>query len=349
MKRAVWKLAVIFAALLLAAGCGGKEAGKEAPKGDAKSAGEKIVIRFAGTMPVNHHITTAGERYKKAVEEATKGRVEIQFYPAQQLYADKDLVSVVPKGGVEMAQVNFAFWTGLAPSLGLLSMGVNYSGADHYFRVQDGEPGKIIAKDLEEKANIKFISWLDYGMGTFIANKPLKTINDFKGTKLRGQGDYDSAFIKDLGGAPTAMSSTEVYMALQRGVLDGAISGPSSFVTRKWIEVAKYPVNIDIGRGQFGIVANRDFFNKLPADIQKVLLEEARKVCEWTRQEAKNEDSKAWETIRKTPGVQVVEVSPDEFARWRELGVKGGKEILSEKIGKEKAAQLLDMVEKLRK
>jgi C4-dicarboxylate-binding protein DctP len=74
---------------------------------------KKMTIRFAGTMPVAHHVSKSQEMFKKLVEEGSKGRITVQVYPAGQLYKDIDLVDVIPKGSIEMGVPNLGQWSGL--------------------------------------------------------------------------------------------------------------------------------------------------------------------------------------------------------------------------------------------
>ncbi|RJQ29715.1 MAG: TRAP transporter substrate-binding protein [Peptococcaceae bacterium] len=332
-------LAVVALIGFLVAGCGKQQA-----------AGEKIVIRYAGTLPVNHHLTKSQEYFKKVVEERTSGRVEVQLFPAQQLYSDKDLVEAVPKGGVEMANLSLYMWTGLSPSLGLLAQIGAYSDADHFHRVEDGAPGQEIIKDLEEKGNLKFLGWLDFDNGYFFSVKPISKLDDFKGLRMRGMGDFESVFIQGLGAAPVAMSSSEMYMAMQKKTIEGAVTGATSYVERNLIEVARYPLENAIAwGGAFGIVVNRDFWNKLPPDVQQVIADAAREVTLKSREEAQKANAGAWEKIKNTSGVTVTKLSAADEEKMQQIGREAGSKLLADKLGQERAKQLLDMVEALRK
>ncbi|RJQ28193.1 MAG: TRAP transporter substrate-binding protein [Peptococcaceae bacterium] len=338
---------LIFASLILLlgliiAGCG-KQPGSTPGEG-------KITARLAGTMPVEHHITKAEERFERLVEERTGGRVDIQVFSAGQLYTDKDMVDVIPKGGVELAQVNWAMWTGLVPSFGILNIHCLYSDADHFYRALNNEPAQEVIKEMEEKGNLKFLGWLYYGDGYFFSTRPVNKLDDFKGLRIRGMSDYDSVLIKGTGAAPAVLSAAEIYMALQKKTVEGVLTGPTSYVARKYIEVAKYPLENQIGWGwPFALVVNRDFWNKLPPDVQQAMIDAGREVTDWTRQEAKKADEAAWQMIKDTPGVTVCRLPAADDEKMRRIGREAGEKLLAEKIGAERANKLVGMVDALRR
>ena len=343
MKYRIIPIILMIFSLVMLAGCGGSK--EKAGTTQQPTQQQKITLRFPGTLPVNHHITKSQEYFKKQVEDKVGGKVDIQIYPSQQLYADKDLVDVLPKGGVEMAQVNLSMWTGLVPSTGVFSMLSIYKDNDQFFKAQEGDVGKEVAKDLEEKSNVKLLSWLHYGAGGFISSKPIQKIDDFKSMKMRAQGDYDAAFLKGLGAAPTAMSSADVYLALQRKTIDGGISGPTSFVERKWSEVAKYTPDIFLSGSGFAILMNKDIWGKLPQDVQQALLEAGKATSAWCRAEGIKADKEAWAKLENSPGFTIIKIPPEEVNKMRKIGRETGIELLGSKIGPERAKKLIDYID----
>lgn len=309
---------------------------------------KKITIRFAGTLPVAHHITKAQEHFKKLVEEASKGNITVQVYPAGQLYKDVDLVDVIPKGSLEMAIANLGQWAGLTPQLAIFDMMGAWDSEAHFYRVQDdGMVRDIVAKALEKK-NVLLLNTIDYGEGTYITNKPLKKLEDFKGMRIRASTEYNTIQVLALGGASSLLSSAEMYQGLSLGTIDGAISGPSSFISRKLYEVAKYDMRNFQGRGNFGTVVSLRWWNGLPSDVKEILTKAGKDTEAWSRKAAHEADAQAWEKLALIPANVVYTVDPAEFARWSKITLPPQVKQFKDRVGKD-ADILLERVEALRK
>jgi len=317
---------------------------------EAKQGGEpenKITVKMVGTLPIKHHLSKALEMYKELVEQKSGGRVEFKLYPAQQLYNDKDLVNVLPQGGVEGAIFNSDFFAGLVPSEGILYFGTYFQNREQYYRLLETEAWKIITKDFEEVGKIKILGLIEYGAGGIISKKPIAKLEDFKGLRVRAYGEYIATFLQAVGAAPVVMSSGDMYEGLQRGTIDAAMSGPSSFVDRKLIEVTEYYLEDDIYHSTpFLLGFNLDFWNKLPPDLQKVFADAAKEVQGWSIEYAFKADKKYKEQI-KAKGLTITTVDNKEMTRWREKAVPALKARYTINVGEEKARKILDITDKL--
>ena len=309
---------------------------------------KKITIRFAGTLPVAHHITKAQEHFKKLVEEASKGNITVQVYPAGQLYKDVDLVDVIPKGSVEMAVANLGQWAGLVPQIAVFDLMGTWENQAHFYRTQDDSVVRdVIAKAMEKK-NVLLLNTIDYGEGTYITNKPLKKLADFKGMRIRASTEYNTLQVLALGGASSLLSSAEVYQGLSLGTIDGAITGPSSFIARKLFEVAKYDMRNVWGRGNFGTVASLKWWNTLPADVKAILVTAGKDTEAWSRKAASEADTQAWDKLALIPSNVIYTVDPVEFAEWAKIMMPPQHKQFKERAGKD-GDLLLERIEALRK
>lgn len=309
---------------------------------------KKITIRFAGTLPVAHHITKAQEHFKKLVEEASKGNITVQVYPAGQLYKDVDLVDVIPKGSVEMAIANLGQWAGLIPQVAIFDLTGNWDSQAHFYRVQDDRIVRdVIAKAMEKK-NVLLLNSIDYGEGTFITNKPLKKVEDYKGMRIRASTEYNTIQVLALGGASSLISSAEVYQGLSLGTIDGAITGPSSFIARKLYEVAKYDLRNIRGWGNFGTVVSLRWWNSLPADAKEILTKAGKETEAWCRKAAQEADAQAWDKLALIPGNVIYTVDREESDRQIKIMVPPQVKVFRDRAGKD-GDVLLERVEALRK
>ncbi|MBN2282580.1 MAG: TRAP transporter substrate-binding protein DctP [Deltaproteobacteria bacterium] len=314
---------------------------------NAASQGKDVIkIRMVGTLPVGHHLTDALNLYKKYVEEKSQGRVIVEIFPAQQLYNDKDLVSVLPRGAVDMAIANLDMWAGLNPSVSFLTMPLIFDSEDHFYAVAHGEAGDIINGEFL-KVNCKTLGWIQYGTADIISKEPYATLEDFKGKRVRAYGQMCQYFLEALGMAPTMMSSSEMYQALQKGTIDLAMSGLTSFVSRKLYEVAKYvpDVTLSYNAGAFGTVANLDFYNNLPKDIQKILDDGALEIENFTRERAKEATVKSRQILLDN-GVTFLKISDEQLANWKARTLPVMKARLKENYDSDKVDIMFDALEK---
>lgn len=304
----------------------------------------EITLRYAGNLPVGHHVTRGQELLAKLIEERTGGRVKVPVYPAGQLFSDKDMMKAVPAGAVEMAEVTLSQWTGLVPSLLVLDLPLFYKDRRHVWRTLDGAAGELLKKEME-KVGVKLLYWMDYGMADFISKEPIRTLEDFKGKRIRGFGELMTESIKAMGAAPAFLGGGEVYMALQRGTIDGANSGMTSFWERKYFEVAKYVAYADYAFPVFGVLMNLKKWNELPPDIQKIILDSSKEAQEWGRKECEKMDKESMELL-KGKGMEIYPVPEKEKERWRKAS-QPATEVFLNRAG-EKGKVLLELAEKVR-
>jgi tripartite ATP-independent transporter DctP family solute receptor len=311
----------------------------------SEAASDQIVLRFAGNLPANHFVTRGQEFYAKQVEAKTKGKVKIEVYPAGQLFSDKDLVRALPNGAVDMAEATCPQWTGIEPLWLILDLPYFFKDRPHWHRVVDSQVGTILKEEFEKKSGVKVLYWMDYGSSAFASKTPLKTLEDFKGKRIRGTGEPVLKGIQAMGASPVFMGGGEVYLALQRGTIDAANSGLSSFWERKYYEVTKYISAPDFTLGMFVVLINKKKWDSLPADVQKSMLEAAEEAKQWGRVECEKADTEAV-TLLKGKGVEIYDPPEKEKARWRALMKPLHHEFYISRGG-DKAKALLEMAEKI--
>jgi len=289
------------------------------PQATAQPAGAKpeILFRCAGTMPLEHYMTKTLEYYAKLIQERSKGRMKIEIYPVNQLFSDKDLPKALPSGAVDMGQVNMAMWAGLIPTLVVEELPFFYKDRDHFFRAMIS-PGvrNLLDKEFEGKG-VKVLFWMDYGYSAMIGKKPLKTLEDFKGKRIRVFGEISAETVKDLGGAPLFLSVGEVYLALQRGTIDGVYTSTCSVYERKFYEVVKYFTLIRVGefQNQPAVLVNLKKYNQLPADLQKILVETSKDAQDWGLDQALKGTDECLAGL-KEKGMEIYYLPEQEKARW---------------------------------
>lgn len=323
--------------------------------GQRATAEEFKNIKVACQMPADHFDSKAVELFIKKAEEKSNNTLKFQFFPAAQLYSDHDLVDVLPKGGVEVAQIGLDRHIGRVPA-GHFAYPY-FVGPNAYFRwwydkKDDAGLYYKVLKPAFAKDNINLLSSLNYATTyAIITNKPVHTIADYKGMKIRTSGKSLGAVVEALGAKAVVMSSADVYMALQRGTIDGALSGTSSFVSRKWYEVAKHVQLVPLGNIPFGFAANMDFWKKLSPEQQKAVEEAAREMEIWAVNASIEDHERALDVMKKAD-VEIYDFPQEVQDEIAETGLKAVQTIVEPDVGEAvwtEAMQLLSNAKKVDK
>jgi TRAP-type C4-dicarboxylate transport system substrate-binding protein len=280
-----------------------------------------IVLRYAGNFPAKHYMTTMMEEWAKLVETRSNNRVKIEVYPAAQLYSDKDLDRALASGAVDLGQAQANVLAGIVPSTHILDFAMLWDDWDHYDRVYHNGGWKIMDDEAREH-NMKEVFIMPYGktVGPMTGKKKVVTHEDMKGLKIRAMGGNMALAVKALGATPVFLSSGEVYQAIQRGTIDGAVSGLTSMNERKWGEVAKYLWELYYCPTTCGhTAANLNSWNKLPPDIQKIMLDTGREIEKKYRKEVIDKEEADARAALIKQGVEMVIPTAQEIAVCRKL------------------------------
>jgi C4-dicarboxylate-binding protein DctP len=305
----------------------------------AATAQGPIIIKFSHVVALDTPKGKGAEKFKQLAEERTKGRVKVEVYPNSTLYKDGEEIDALQLGSVQM----------LAPSVAKFGpMGVRefevfdlpyiFDDFGELHKVTEGAVGKLLFQKLDSKGIVGLAYW-DNGFKDFSANKPLKLPGDVRGLKMRIQSSKVlDAEIRALGGIPQVMAFSEVYQALQTGVVDGTENPPSNFYTQKMNEVQKYLTLSDHGVIEYAVIANKKFWDGLPADIRTILEGAMKDATKYANDIAKEENDKALAAVKATGKTEILTLSPDAKATWkkallpvhREMESRVGKDIIQE-------------------
>ncbi|HJV01864.1 MAG TPA: TRAP transporter substrate-binding protein [Burkholderiaceae bacterium] len=294
-----------------------------------------IVIKFSHVVATDTPKGQAAERFKQLAEKATNGRVKVEVYPNSQLYKDKEELEALQLGAVQM----------LAPSLAKFGpLGVKefeafdlpyiFPSKTALYNVTEGEIGKGMLKKLEPKGITGLAFW-DNGFKVMSANKPLHVPADFKGLKMRIQSSKVlDAQMRALGANPQVLAFSEVYQALQTGVVDGTENPPSNMYTQKMHEVQKYVTVSNHGYLGYAVIVNKKFWDGLPADIRTALEKAMRDATTFEKAIAQRDNDMALDAIKKTGKTTIYTLSVQEQAEWRRVLLPVQKQ-MEGRIGKD--------------
>ncbi|CAN5819981.1 TRAP transporter substrate-binding protein [soil metagenome] len=305
-----------------------------------------IVIKFSHVVSTDTPKGKAAERFKELAEKATKGRVKVELYPNSTLYKDKEELEALQLGAVQMLAPSLAKFGPLGvKEFEVFDLPYIFPSKDVLYRVTEGPIGKELMKKLESKGIIGMGFW-DNGFKVMSANKPIHLPTDLKGMKLRIQSSKVlDAQMRALGANPQVLAFSEVYQALQTGVVDGTENPPSNLYTQKMHEVQKHVTVTNHGYLGYAVIVNKKFWDGLPADIRSELDGAMKSATKYANAIAQQENDNALEAVKKSGKTTVYVLNDKERAEWRkallpvqkDMEGRIGKELISN-VNKEAAA-----------
>ena len=279
---------------------------------------QPIVIKFSHVVALDTPKGKGAEYFKKLAEERTKGRVKIEIYPNSTLYKDGEEMEALQLGSVQMLAPSVAKFGPLGVrEFEVFDLPYIFDDFAQLHKVTQGAVGKLLFDKLQAKGIVGLAYW-DNGFKDFSANKPLRLPSDAKGMKFRIQSSKVlESEIRALGGIPQVMAFSEVYQALQTGVVDGTENPPSNFYTQKMNEVQKYFTLTDHGVIEYAVIANKKFWDALPADIRTALEGAMKDASKYANDIAKEENDKALAAVKATGKTEIVTLPPEAKAAWK--------------------------------
>ncbi len=236
------------------------------------AAAAEFTMRLSHQMPPTHHTAVSLQQFAKEVKEATKGRAEVQIFGAAQLYKPAQHHAAVASGKIESAIILSFQWGGTIPEMSVTVIPYLMTSVAKLKAFNGSEASKLLDAKMAAKG-VKNIAWIvDTNDGIFTsAKKPLVTPADFTGLKIRGLNKLFDAGLAAMGAAPSAMPGSEVYQALQTGVLDAGLTSVKAAYSRKYYEIQKFGVASNIILAYDNLVVNPAWWAKLPPDIRNAI------------------------------------------------------------------------------
>ncbi len=300
---------------------------------------QEVTIKFSHVVAPNTPKGKGADRFKELAEKYTAGKVRVEVYPNSQLYKDKEELEALQLGAVQM----------LAPSLAKFGpLGVKeFEAFDLPFifpdktalrKITEGKVGKALLAKLEAKG-ITGLAYWDNGFKVMSANRALRSPDDFLGLKMRIQSSKVlEAQMKALGALPQVMAFSEVYQALQTGVVDGTENPPSNMYTQKMHEVQKFATLSDHGYLGYAVIVNKKFWDGLPAEVRAQLEKALAEATVYANEIAQKENDDAVAAMKASGKTEFVALTPAEKAAWvkalkpvhEEMAGRIGKDLLEE-------------------
>ena len=315
----------------------------------AIAAGDPIIIKFSHVVAPDTPKGKAAEKFKQMVEERSKGAMKVEVYPNSQLYKDREELEALQLGAVQMLAPSMAKFGPLgAREFELFDLPFIFPNKETLYRTMDGVVGKRLFNKLETKGIVGLAYW-DNGFKQMSANKPMHKVADFNGLKMRIQSSKVlDAQMKALGAMPQVMAFSEVYTALQQGVVDGTENPLSNIYTQKMHEVQKHMTLSDHGYLGYAVITNKKFWDGLTADQRSLISQAMKEATVYERSIAEQEGADALTKIRAAKTTEIYTLTPAERAEWMNALLQVHKEF-ENVVGKENLQEVYDIAAQVAK
>lgn len=303
-------------------------------------------VTVVAHTPIKNTLTIALAEFVKEVNDRSGGRLQCTLYAANTLYKEPEVLEALPKGTVQIAQVNAAFWKGKLPGLEPMVLAGYFDSVDHFLRFWDSYGFDFMDRQYR-KLNSRLITDFLYGADRcIVTKKPLKSIKDLEGLKLWVSGTCFPTAIESMGATGIMLPISEVYSAMSRGILQGIYISLSSIYSRKYWEVSKY-----IWKGPtipyvFHIVANNTWFEGLSPDLQKIVIEAGRKVSIDSRTALIPQEAEWFQGCLNKGGLVETKWSDSDFEKFRDFIKKCCADVYRADIGDNAVDEMIKAAEK---
>ena len=289
-----------------------------------------IVIKFSHVVASNTPKGAAAEKFKELAEKYTDGKVKVEVYPNSTLYKDKEELEALQLGAVQMlAPSNSKFGPIGVREFEVFDLPYVLPDLATLRKVTDGPLGAKLLKLLEPKGMTGLAYW-DNGFKQMSANRKLVTPADYKGVKFRIQSSKVlEAQFRTLGSIPQVMAFSDVYQALQTGVVDGQENTASNIYTQKMHEVQKHLTMTNHGYIGYVVVVNKKFWDGLPADLRASCEKAMKEATEFGNNQSAKENDDALEAIKKAGKTEIITLTPEQDEAMRKAMMPVYKDVAS--------------------
>jgi C4-dicarboxylate-binding protein DctP len=298
--------------------------------GPASAADSPIVIKFSHVVASDTPKGKAADKFKELAEKYTNGKVKVEVYPNSTLYKDKEELEALQLGAVQMlAPSNSKFGPIGIKEFEVFDLPYILPDLKTLRKVTDGPLGARLLKLLDSKGMTGLAYW-DNGFKQMSANKKLVDPSDYKGLKFRIQSSKVlEAQFRALGAIPQVMAFSDVYQALQTGVVDGQENTWSNIYTQKMNEVQKYMTVTNHGYIGYVVVVNKKFWDGLPPDIRDELTKAMKEATEYGNGASAQDNDEALEAIKKSGKSEIVTLTSAQNEAMRKAMMPVYKEVAS--------------------
>ncbi len=270
-------------------------------------------FRSADTHNADDYPTVAAVKFmSEQLEKKSGGKHKIKVFNKQALGSEKETIDQVKIGALDFTRVNVGPMNAICPLTQVPTMPFLFSSISQMRKVLDGPVGEEILKSCESAGYIG-LAFYDSGARSIYAKKPIRTVADAKGLKIRvQQSDLWVALVSAMGANATPMPYGEVYTALKTGLIDAAENNIPSFDTAKHVEAVKIYSKTEHSMAPEILVMSKVIWDKLPANEQAMIRAAAKESVPFQRQKWDEQEAKSLANV-KAAGAEIIDVDKSSF------------------------------------
>lgn len=233
----------------------------------------EFTLKYANNLPASHPMNIEAQAMAKRIAEQSKGRIDFQVYPNNQLGSDSDMLSQIRSGAIDFFTLSPLILGTLVPAAQISGIGFAFKDYSQVWAAMDGDLGAHVRNEIAKTSVFAFEKIWDNGYRQIsTSTKPIKTPEDLKGFKIRvPTSPLWTSMFRALGASPTSINFSEVYSALQTHIVDGQENPIALLETNKLYEVQKYCSMTNHMWDGFWFLANKKSFARLPKDLQDIV------------------------------------------------------------------------------
>lgn len=332
-KKILGTLAISMSMVLMVTGC---SSGGNIQEGKDNAGKPEFVFKLGHAADENNTWHKGAMKFAEEVSKRSNGRIEIKVYPNEQLGNEVDNVTAIQAGTADMVLSGESLqnWAEL---VGVMSTPFMIEDSEHLKAVVEGEPGKILEKEISDKVGLKVLTYFERGPRMLTSNKPIKDIKDIKGLKLRIPNV--PLFVdmwNNWGAKPTPMAYSEIFTSLQQNTIEAQENPLALMNSGGFYEVQDYINNTAHVRGWIYLLIGNDQWNSLPGDLQQVIMDSAKVAQEYEHKLFLESEEAILDSLLNENGMEFIETDVTEM-----------KDMAKEYCEKNLSSEMLDLYNKI--
>ncbi len=289
------------------------------PFGTALAAGDNpVVVRMTVDNPPGTPRATAEENFANLVEKMSNGRMKVQIFWSGALGGVQNAaLDTVRAGGAEIAADSTSNFSAINRTWSLFDMPFLFDGPSALYKYMDSADFATLREDTAQKQGVRYVyTWYDNWRQLVTTKRAVHTPDQMSGIKLRTTGSpIETAYDVAFGAKPTSVDWGETYLALKNGLVDGYFIGYTTITNFKQDDAVKYGTTLNVVPIVVGMFMSESFYQKLPADLRKVI-DDAGRQAELADRKVDEENDKVSRKKLENEGFVIYDPNPTIKAEW---------------------------------